>query len=40
MKIMHSHQQINDYDCSLYVIKNVWAVINYWDQSEIIENTS
>ena len=31
MKIMCSHQQINDYDCDLYVIKNVQAVINYWD---------
>ena len=36
--IMHSHQQVNNYDCDLYVIKNVWAVINCWDWSEIIKN--
>ena len=29
MKIMHSHQQVNDYDCGLYAIENAWAVINY-----------
>ena len=22
MKIMYSHQQVNNYDCGLYVIKN------------------
>ena len=36
---MCSYQQVNNYNCGLYVIKNVQAVINYWDQSEIIENT-
>ena len=39
MKTMHSYQQVNDYDCGLYVIKNVWAVINHQDQPEIVKNT-
>ena len=40
MKIMYSYQQVNDYDCSLYAIKNVQAVINHQDWSKIIKNTS
>ena len=39
MKIMCSYQQVNNYDCSLYAIKNVQAVINYWNQSEVMKNT-
>ena len=39
MKTMHSYQQVNDYDCGLYAIKNAWAVINYQNQPEIMKNT-
>ena len=38
MRIICSHQQVNDYNCSLYVIKNAWAIINCWDQSEVVRN--
>ena len=39
MEIMHSYQQVNNYDCNLYVIKNAQAVINHWDQPEVMRNT-
>ena len=35
---MHSYQQVNNYDCGLYAIENVWAIINCWDQPEIMKN--
>ena len=38
MKMMHSHQQVNDYNCGLYVIKNAWAVINHQNQPEVVRN--
>ena len=38
MRMMCSHQQVNDYDCGLYAIENAQAVINCWDQPEIMKN--
>ena len=38
MRTMRSYQQINDYNCGLYAIKNAWAVINCQDWSEVMKN--
>ena len=38
MKMMHSHQQVNDYDCGLYIIENAQAVINCWNRPEVMKN--
>ena len=40
MRTIYSYQQVNDYDCDLYIIKNAWAVINHWDQPEVVKNAS
>ena len=39
IRMIHNYQQVNDYNCSLYVIKNAQAVINYQNQPEIMRNT-
>ena len=39
MEMIHSYQQVNNYNCDLYTIENAQAVISYQNQLKVIKNT-